>query len=70
MIKPPLTELEARVDSKYTLVSLAAKRARQIIRQANTEEIQLAKGTKPVSMALEEIAKGEVGYVRTKEGIK
>ena len=29
MVKPPLKKLENQVDSKYTLVTLAAKRARE-----------------------------------------
>ena len=35
MVKPPLKALEKRVDSKYTLVTLAAKRAREFIIQIN-----------------------------------
>ena len=68
MIKPPLTELEKHVDSKYTLVTLAAKRARQLI--DGVEPTVTTDSTKPVSVALEEIAAGEVTYIRTKEGIK
>ena len=30
MVKPPLKKLEEHVDSKYTLVTLAAKRAREL----------------------------------------
>lgn len=30
MVKPPLKKLENQVDSKYTLVTLAAKRAREL----------------------------------------
>ena len=30
MVKPPLKKLESQVDSKYTLVTLAAKRAREL----------------------------------------
>lgn len=68
MIKPPLTELEKHVDSKYTLVTLAAKRAREIIDGA--EPLVRVTTTKPVSIALEEIAEGDITYVRTAEGIK
>ena len=57
MVKPPLKKLESQVDSKYTLVTLAAKRARELT-------------DKPVSLAFYEIAEGEVTYKRTKEGIK
>lgn len=68
MVNPSLIELEKHVDSKYTLVTLAAKRARQII----NDEAELLNRTtkKPVSIAMEEIASGEITYFRTKEGIK
>ena len=33
MIEPKIDDLLARVDSKYTLVILAARRARQIFRR-------------------------------------
>lgn len=71
MTKPPLTELEDKVDSKYTLVTLAAKRAREIIRAQKGDEVQEeVELRKPVSIAMEEIASGDVTYIRTKEGIK
>lgn len=69
MVEPRLTELEKRVDSKYTLVTLAAKRAREL----NDGETCLAAehGTdKVVSLAFHEIAEDKIGFVRTKEGIK
>ncbi|MBS5336754.1 MAG: DNA-directed RNA polymerase subunit omega [Veillonella sp.] len=70
MVKPPLKTLEKQVDSKYTLVTLAAKRAREL----TDGESCLAESThptdKPVSLAFYEIAEGEVTYKRTKEGIK
>lgn len=31
MVKPPLKTLEKQVDSKYTLVTLAAKRAHHLL---------------------------------------
>ena len=69
MIKPPLTELEKHVDSKYTLVSLAAKRARQLT-DGEAVLTDTAESEKPVSIAMAEIAEGKIGYIRTKEGIK
>ncbi len=69
IIKPPLTELEKHVDSKYTLVSLAAKRARQLI-DGRKPTVPVTETENLVSVALEEIASGDVSYVRTKEGIK
>ena len=70
LIKPTLESLMEKVDSKYTLVTLAAKRAREL----TDGEPCLAESThatdKPVSLAFYEIAEGEVTYKRTKEGIK
>src|SRR3984957_13353020 len=69
MIDPPIEELLDKVDSKFTLVTLAAKRGRQI----NSYFNQLGEGLgaivppqvtsvarKPLSIALEEIAAGKV----------
>ncbi len=68
MIYPSLDNLVDKVDSKYTLVVLAAKRAREIM---NGEESLLdSKSNKPVTVALEEIAQGRIVYERTKSGIK
>jgi DNA-directed RNA polymerase subunit omega len=69
MIDPPIERLLETVDSKFTLVTLASKRARQI----NSYFNQLGEGLgaivppqvasvarKPLSIALEEIAAGKV----------
>lgn len=68
MIKPGITELSRCVDSRYTLVSMAAKRARML--GAKTEEKDgKFHTTKPVSIAADEISEGKIGYVRS-EAIK
>ena len=69
MVEPRLTELEKRVDSKYTLVTLAAKRARELT-DGDTCLAENQPSDKVVSLALHEIAEGKIGFVRTKEGIK
>jgi len=69
MIDPPIEELLDKVESKFTLVTLSAKRARQINAYFN----QLGEGLgavvppqvtslarKPLSIAMEEIAAGKV----------
>jgi len=69
MIDPPIESLLDKVDSKFTLVTLASKRGRQI----NSYFNQLGEGLgaivppqvtslarKPLSIALEEIAAGKV----------
>lgn len=64
MIKPGITELSKCVDSRYTLVTMAAKRAR-IIGDERMEEPEAFGLQKPVSVAAEEILDGKVGYVRS-----
>lgn len=65
MIYPSIDTLMTKVDSKYTLVIAAAKRARML----NEDQPALVKSTatKEVSIALEEIATDKIGYERTKK---
>jgi DNA-directed RNA polymerase subunit omega len=75
MIEPKIDDLQKRVDSRYSLVILAARRAREI----NSYYNQLGEGrgeyvpplvetgdlrSKPLAIALEEIAEGKVTYER------
>ena len=73
LMYPLLENLTDRVDSKFTLVALAAKRARQI----NSYFNQLGEGLgtivppqitslsrKPLSISLEEIEAGKIVYER------
>jgi DNA-directed RNA polymerase subunit omega len=77
--EPRIDDLLDKVDSKYSLVVLGAKRAREI----NSYYQQLGEGrgefvpplvestglrSKPLSIALDEIAEGKVGYERP-EGV-
>jgi DNA-directed RNA polymerase subunit omega len=76
VIDPSIDHLLERVDSKYSLVILAAKRAREI----NSYYSQLGEGRaefipplaesgglreKPLSIALQEISEDKVTYERT-----
>ena len=69
MIKPGITELDRFVDSRYTLVSMAAKRARMIGKERLEEKENTENGDaaldKPVTQAVNEISKGVIGYVRS-----
>ena len=73
MMDPQIEQLLERVDSKFTLVTLSARRARQI----NSYFNQLGEGLgaivppqvtsvsrKPLSIALEEIAADKIRYKR------
>ncbi|MEA4900109.1 DNA-directed RNA polymerase subunit omega [Desulfitobacterium sp.] len=68
MRQPSLDYLMTKVDSKYTLVLAAAKRARTLMEDPEFEAN--AHGAKPVSIALEEIANGRFHFELTNEGIK
>ena len=76
MIYPPIEDLLSKVDSKFSLVSLAAKRGRQI----NSYFSQLGEGLgaivppqvasvsrKPLTIALEEIAADKIRFMRAEE---
>lgn len=73
LMEPRIEDLLERVDSKFTLVTLASKRAREI----NDYYNQLGEGLgrivppqvtsvsrKPVSIALEEVEAGKIVYER------
>lgn len=68
MIEPSINRLLDKADSRYTLVMLAAKRARQITEGAN--KLTKHESEKPVTVAINEICEDKVTYVRTKSGIK
>jgi DNA-directed RNA polymerase subunit omega len=72
MIKPGITTLSKCVDSRYTLVTMAAKRARMLGEEMNRNQSEDAPvdSRKPVSIAVDEIASGKVGYVRHMEKIQ
>lgn len=54
MLEPSIDALQEKINSKYTLVTLAARRARQIS-HTNTPLIENPKSNKYVGIALEEI---------------
>ena len=58
MLEPPMKDLLNQVPSRYELVNVVACRARQIASEA--EEAGIPLEDKPVSMAIREIAKGEI----------
>lgn len=73
MMNPPIESLLSKVDSKFTLVTLSARRGRQI----NSYFNQLGEGLgaivppqvtsisrKPLSIAFEEIAADKIRYKR------
>ena len=67
MIYPPLDELLTHVDSRYTLVTASAKRARKILEEEQSSD---EKSIKAVTTALREIYSGKIKIEKTKVGIK
>lgn len=61
MLYPSINEIRKKADSRYTLVIMAAKRARDIV---NKKPVITRNGTidKPVSIAAQEIAEDLVTY--------
>lgn len=58
MLKPAMNSLLQQVPSRYMLVNVVARRARQIASQAEDEGYPLTE--KPVTLALNQVAAGEV----------
>jgi DNA-directed RNA polymerase subunit omega len=58
MLYPPMSELLKHIDSRYLLVNVVARRARQISIEAEMFHEPLSK--KPVTMAIEEVAEGKL----------
>lgn len=78
MIEPKAEELLKKVDNQYSLVVLAARRARQIIDYytklgAGLEEkpppplLDSVHGMKPLTISLREIEADKIGYERPPE---
>ena len=58
MLYPPMAELLKHVDSRYLLVNVVARRARQLSIEAEQENYKLEE--KPVTLAIREVAEGKL----------
>ena len=58
MLYPAMNELLEQIPSRYKLVNVVAARARKIANEAERDEMRLK--DKPVSIAIQEIAQGQV----------
>ncbi|MGI6150731.1 MAG: DNA-directed RNA polymerase subunit omega [Christensenellales bacterium] len=61
MIHAPLNKLMERVDSRYTLVSVVATRAREIVEHPQKSPDAQAK---PVTAAMDDLLGGRIFYER------
>ena len=68
MLYPPVADLLKKVDSRYLLVNLVSHRARQIAAEAEAFQEDLPE--KPVTMAIEEVADGELSATVKEEYMK
>lgn len=80
MIYPKIDDLLTKVDSKFTLVIEAAKRARELndyfsavrrreLPRVSSPRVEVS-SQQPLTVALEEIAQDELTYEHTRESIK
>lgn len=63
MLYPSIDELKKKADSRYTLVIMASKRARDLI-DGYPRFVEAEETAKPVSIATEEISEGQITYSR------
>ena len=73
MIDPPINKLMTKVDSRYTLVIMAAKRAREIAdlqREDQFVKRVSCKSNKPVTIATNEIVEEKIRYCRSDNLVK
>lgn len=67
MLKPPINELLKKVDSRYTLVIAASKRARQII--DGSESYTDIESNKPVTIATNELFEDKISFEKIESDI-
>ncbi len=68
MLYPPIADLLKNVESRYLLVNVVAKRAREISEEAEANDISLPE--KPVTLAIQEVADGKLAATMKEEYMK
>jgi len=66
LLHPPIDEIKKKADSRYTLVIMAAKRARDLV--AEKPALVEIENNVAISIAAEEIVRGEITYRRPISG--
>ena len=67
MNHPPVVERENKAGCRYMLVTVVAKRARQIIDRQSTGDLDVPVISKPLSKAVDELYKGEIKILPEQE---
>ena len=62
LLNPPIDEIKKKSDSRYTLVIMAAKRARDLV--SGKPSLVTIDNNVPISIAAEEIVRGEITWSR------
>jgi|LSQX01.1.fsa_nt_gb DNA-directed RNA polymerase subunit omega len=68
LIEPSVTELLTKVENRYRLVTIASKRARQLI--DGQEPLVDKTSLNPLSVAVMEVNEGLIEYETLKDGVK
>jgi DNA-directed RNA polymerase subunit omega len=68
MLYPAINDLLEKVDSRYTLATIIAKRARQLV--DGSPKLVDVDSDRPVIIATYELYEGKITYERQKYGIK
>lgn len=68
LINPSVSELLKQVDNRYGLVTVAAKRARQLV--AGQDPLIDSESIKPLSIAVQEVQQGLITFETLKDGVK
>ena len=68
MLYPPVPEMLKHVDTRYLLVNVIARRARQVAIESEQFKIPLEK--KAVSVAIDEIADGQITAAMKEEYLR
>ena len=68
MLYPPMSERLTHIDSRYLLVNVVARRARQIAIEAKDFGVTLPE--KPVTLAIREVADGKLSAEVKKEYLR
>ena len=62
LLHPPIDEIKLKADSRYTLVIMAAKRARDLV--SEKPPLVEIENHVPISIAAEEIVRDKITYQR------
>lgn len=68
MLYPSVDSLKTKIDSKYSLVTVASKRARQL-QEEGGERLTSYASYKKVGRALEEVAAGELTILSSSDSV-